>query len=224
MIFCVNNQLLAATRIGGFIVTCLLPILAVAGLILPVELLTKIEQKFGQAARLRVSQWQQLIQTQQTASDLQKLKRVNDFFNQTVRFETDGLLWQQTDYWATPIEFLSKGAGDCEDFAIAKYFTLKALGVAEDKMRITYVKAIQLKQAHMVLTYFGSPREVPLVLDNLQASILPATARKDLLPVYSFNGSGLWLAKLRGSGQLVSGVDRLSMWVNLTQRMQGSGL
>ena len=84
-----------------------------------------------------------------------------------MQFINDQALWEQKDYWATPIETLSIGGGDCEDYAIAKYFTLKQLGVDESKLRLTYVKAIELNQAHMVLTYFENKRAVPLVLDNL---------------------------------------------------------
>ncbi|MEQ1636291.1 MAG: transglutaminase-like cysteine peptidase [Methylococcales bacterium] len=199
-------------------------LIALAELNLPVELLAKIERKYGKVAQARVIQWQQLIQTGQALSDQQKLERVNDFFNKTILFTEDSLLWHVKDYWATPIEFLAQGAGDCEDYAIAKYFTLKELGVAEQKMRITYVKAIQLNQAHMVLTYFETPRSVPMVLDNIKPVILPATARNDLVPVYSFNGSGLWLAKTRGTGQQVGNADRLSLWADLTQRMLHNAL
>ncbi|NOR71630.1 MAG: sulfate adenylyltransferase, partial [Methylomarinum sp.] len=149
----------------------------------------------------------------------EKLKQVNDFFNQRIEFVDDIYLWGVNDYWATPIEFLAKGAGDCEDYSIAKYFTLKELGVSESKMRITYVKALKLNQAHMVLTYFSSPRAVPIVLDNLIPQIKSATDRKDLLPVYSFNGSGLWLAKARGSGKRVGSSGRLNLWAELKQRM-----
>ena len=157
-----------------------------------------------------------------TAKDLpeqEKLERVNNFFNQNVDFVDDLIHWSVEDYWATPIEFLATGAGDCEDYSIAKYFTLLELGVDENKMRITYVKAYQLNQAHMVLTYFAKPKAVPLVLDNLLPVIKPATQRKDLLPVYSFNGSGLWLAKSRGAGKRIGGSDRLSLWSELKQRM-----
>ena len=71
----------------------------------------------------------------------------------------------------------------------------------------------------MVLTYYSFPSEVPVVLDNLIAAIKPATQRNDLLPVYSFNGSGLWLAKVRGLGKRVGDSDRLNRWDELTQRM-----
>lgn len=84
---------------------------------------------------------------------------------------------------------------------------------------MTYVKALRPNQAHMVVTYYSTPKAIPLVLDNLIADILPATQRKDLIPVYSFNGSGLWLAKSRGKGQKVGKSDRLKRWQNLLDRM-----
>jgi len=182
-------------------------------------LLLQIYNKYGGAAEQRVIQWQKLMQTAKDLPEQEKLERVNDFFNQNVDFVDDLIHWSVEDYWATPVEFLATGAGDCEDYSIAKYFTLLELGVDENKMRITYVKAYQLNQAHMVLTYFAMPKAVPLVLDNLIPAIKPATKRTDLLPVYSFNGSGLWLAKARGSGKRVGGSDRLSLWADLKQRM-----
>ena len=88
------------------------------------------------------------------------------------------------------------------------------------KLRITYVKAIRLNQAHMVLTYYKSPKAIPLVLDNLDRSIKPANKRTDLKPVYSFNGDGLWLAKMRGEGQKMGSADDLNMWRDLVARLQ----
>lgn len=182
-------------------------------------MLDKVEAKYGAAAKQRFVDWQNLIETGKSLTETEKLERVNNFFNRNIEFIDDIVLWQKTDYWAAPTEFLAKGAGDCEDYSIAKYFTLVEMGVDESKLRITYVKALELNQAHMVLTYFESPRAVPQVLDNLKPTILPATQRSDLLPVYSFNGKGLWLAKSKGSGQHVGGSDRLSMWTELTLRM-----
>jgi predicted transglutaminase-like cysteine proteinase len=153
-------------------------------------------------------------------SEKEKLELVNTFFNSNVLFLNDIDLWNKNDYWATPLEMLSIGAGDCEDYSIAKYFTLKELGVDETKLRITYVKATQIGQAHMVLTYFETKRSVPLVLDNLIIDIKPASQRGDLVPVYSFNGTGLWLAKSRGEGQRVGEASRLSLWNDLEQRMR----
>ncbi len=183
------------------------------------RLLAEIEQKHGKEASERIEQWQKLMRTAKALPEAEKLKRVNDFFNQQINFVDDIYLWGVNDYWATPMEFLLQGAGDCEDFSIAKYFTLIELGVAEKKMRITYVKALELNQAHMVLTYYSTPRAVPIVLDNLIPEIKLATKRTDLLPVYSFNGAGLWLAKSKGRGKRVGGSNRISLWTELKQRM-----
>ncbi len=202
----------------SFLLVC--GICAAAGFYIDQSLLENVEAKYGPEARRRFEAWQQLMaNAANTDDDLEKLRRANDFFNQNTEFVDDAILWRQNDYWAAPTEFLAKGAGDCEDYSIAKYFTLLAMGLDESKLRITYVKALELNQAHMVLTYFSNPRAVPLVLDNLNPIIKPATQRRDLLPVYSFNGSGLWLAKSKGSGQHVGGSDRLSLWNDLKQRM-----
>ena len=183
------------------------------------QLLAEIEQKHGKEASVRIEQWQKLMQTAKILPEAEKLKRVNDFFNQQINFVDDIYLWGVNDYWATPMEFLLQGAGDCEDFSIAKYFTLIELGIAGEKMRITYVKALELNQAHMVLTYYSTPRAVPIVLDNLIPEIKLAAKRTDLLPVYSFNGAGLWLAKSKGRGKRVGGSSRISLWTELKQRM-----
>ena len=119
---------------------------------LPAELLDKVAAKHGDIARNRLLAWQELIRQDGSASDREKLDKVNNFFNR-VDFVSDQLLWKQEDYWATPVEFLMHNAGDCEDFSIAKYFTLKKLGVDENKLNLTYVKALNLNQAHMVVTY-----------------------------------------------------------------------
>lgn len=185
---------------------------------LPQALLNQTKAQYGEPAKRRLLAWQALIRNNSHLSDKEKLRKVNTFFNQ-LQFIDDMTHWKKSDYWATPVEFLSTGGGDCEDFSLAKYFTIKALGVPEKKINMTYVKAIKLNQAHMVVTYYSTPRAIPLVLDNLVADILPATKRKDLIPVYSFNGSGLWLAKSRGKGQKVGSSARLKRWTNLLNRM-----
>jgi predicted transglutaminase-like cysteine proteinase len=124
-------------------------------------------------------------------------------------------------YWSTPKEILSKGAGDCEDHSIAKYFTLKKLGIAEHKIRLTYVKSLNRNQPHMVVTYYTSPDAIPFILDNLNQTIKPASKRNDLLPIYSFNDSGFWLEKFKGNGKKLGDSNQLSMWTNLRRRMKG---
>jgi predicted transglutaminase-like cysteine proteinase len=180
--------------------------------------LDKAEQRYGSPARIRLQEWEALIRDNSPISEMEKLAAVNRFFNK-YDFVSDAIHWDMEDYWATPVEFIASDGGDCEDFSLAKYFTLKAMGVQESKLNLTYVKALSLNQAHMVLTYYEKPGAEPLVLDNLVGDIKPASKRTDLLPVYSFNGSGLWIAKQRGRGQLVGKSDRLSRWQELLDRM-----
>lgn len=188
------------------------------------EFLKKAEEKCGKEGPARFTAWEELIHNDKSPSDREKLSKVNHFYNSRIRFVSDIELWGMQDYWATPIEFLCKNAGDCEDFAIAKYFTLKAMGVAEEKLNIAYVKAIQYNIAHMVLTYYSEPGAEPLVLDNLIDSIDPASKRTDLMPVFSFNGLGLWTAKERGKGKMAGSADRLKPWQGLMQKMSENKL
>ena len=94
------------------------------------------------------------------------------------------------------------------------------MGVPAERLRLTYVKALELDQAHMVLTYYETPEAEPVVLDNLVGEIRPSSQRTDLLPVYSFNGEGLWLAKTRtGNDKHVGHSSRLGPWRDVIARI-----
>lgn len=179
----------------------------------------QLGQKYGTQAKLRLQAWQDLMLEIADIPEKEKLKQVNDFFNQ-VRFLDDSIHWGQKDYWATPVEFLISNGGDCEDFSIAKYYTLQEVGVDMSKLSISYVKALELNQAHMVLTYYETPASIPLVLDNLIPEIKPASQRLDLLHVYTFNGDNLWLSKKGRRTTLVGTSDRLGPWVQLKSRLE----
>jgi predicted transglutaminase-like cysteine proteinase len=182
------------------------------------QLISQVTKEYGRIAGQRVASWQRLMTSSKEVSVTQALELVNDFFNR-IRFVEDSQHWHVEDYWATPLELLATNGGDCEDFAIAKYFTLLELGVPEDKLKLTYVKALATDQAHMVLTYYPDAQGTPLVLDNINPTILPATERTDLVPVYTFNGRGLWLAKSAGQGRLIGDAERLDPWHQLRKRM-----
>ncbi|RXJ98779.1 transglutaminase [Arcobacter sp. CECT 8986] len=177
-------------------------------------------QKYGEKAAKRLLLWDDLIEAAKDKKILYKLKMVNDFFNQ-IRYERDINHWGKVDYWASPFEFLGTGAGDCEDYAIAKYFTLRQLGIEDSKLRIVYVKLLnrnsKYEQAHMVLTYYHKPNATPIVLDNVNKKLKLATKRPDLKPVYSFNAGGLWRAKNKGSQRI--GENNLKSWKDLMTRI-----
>ena len=183
--------------------------------------LKSAETKYGQEARQRLVAWLELVENGKQKTAVEKLGLANNFFNR-IPFEPDTEHWGKRDYWATPVETLASNGGDCEDYAIGKYFTLLALGVGVDRLRITYVKAKTrdpADQAHMVLTYYPEPDAMPLVLDNLDPEIKPASERADLVPVYSFNGNGLWLASERNSGRLLGGSGQIDLWAELNARI-----
>jgi predicted transglutaminase-like cysteine proteinase len=182
--------------------------------------LADLQKRYGKSAAVRLEKLIETMNTYEKVSEIKKLLVINKFFNQ-VHFNSDMKVWKHEDYWATRSEFLGKGQGDCEDYSIAKYFTLIEMGVPSEKLYLTYVKAIELNQAHMVVTYFKDKKSPPLVLDNINKSILPATKRKDLVPVYSFNGEKLYLSKQRGLGNVVpSGMEQNTKWLELLKKIK----
>ncbi len=187
--------------------------------VIPDALIAKARQDHGNEAATRVERWQQLFFELQAVPELEQLKRVNEFFNNEIPFVSDMKHWQKDDYWATPYEALVTNGGDCEDYVIAKYHALRELGVETNKLRITYVNAIRINEAHMVLTYFPTKDAIPLVLDNLIHIIAKADKRPDLVPVYSFNGEGMWLERMKGEGVRMGNPNKLDLWTELRVRM-----
>lgn len=164
--------------------------------------LDKIEREYGLFAKRRAFALVSMMNDVRDASEMEKMEKVNDFFNRTP-YVSDKEIWGENDYWATRYEFIGKDKADCEDYVIAKYFTLKELGVPTSKLYMTYAKSIRYKSAHLVLTYYETPRAVPLVLDNYNYKILPASERDDLVPIYSFSGDELFNAKQAQIGKMV---------------------
>jgi len=182
------------------------------------------QKHHGEEAKERMVALVKLLNKIHKESELKKLEAINKFFNH-VEFSNDIKVWKQKDYWASREEFLSVDIGDCEDYVIAKYFSLRQLGIPEDRIFLTYVKAIKYKQSHMVLTYFKSKKAVPLVLDNINQKILPSNKRRDLRPLFSFNGEKIYMAKQRGLGREVpKGKVNLKKWSNLILKIKKGNL
>jgi len=203
-------------------------LLAVAGQGFQLErVFQAVQQLYGGNAAVVAKDWDDILTLFQDESEQKKLKDINEYINRKIYFVSDIQAWGKEDYWATPIEAMMKGRGDCEDFAIAKYFSLKFTGVSVSKLRLTYVKAriggagSNVTQAHMVLTYYSSPDAEPLVLDNLVGEIRPASRRSDLVPIFSFNSEGIWAA-----GSITpqpGGGSRLSRWTDVVEKMKSEG-
>ncbi|MDD2808191.1 transglutaminase-like cysteine peptidase [Rhodoferax sp.] len=177
--------------------------------------LKTIENQWGVMAVPRLQVWQKLVKNNRGEAS-GGIKLVNTFFNQVPYF-TDAQHWGQTDYWATPNEMLASFGGDCEDYSISKYLSLKEIGVPIDKLRVTYVRALNLGESHMVLAYYATPDADPLILDNLIGDIKPASQRPDLQPVYGFNDEDLWMG---GSSGQKGGASSVRLWRDLLQKLQ----
>ena len=182
-------------------------------------LLKKIEKKYKIFAKKRFFFQQKVLDSVKGKSDLEKLEAVNKYYN-GVRYSSDRKVYGKKDYWATPWEFLGKDRGDCEDYVISKYFALIYLNVDSKKLFFTYVRSSKFKAAHMVLTYFKTPRSEPLILDNNNHKIFPASKRKDLTPIYNFNGESLYKASATGSGKKISSKKAHKKWDELKRNMQ----
>lgn len=185
-------------------------------------------QRLG-GSELAFRAWEKLMSDARPLDATEKLRRVNEFFNRRVQSAEDQQIWGQSDYWATPMETLAKGRGDCEDFTIAKYFTLLNAGVPNDQLRLVYVRAriggpaSSITQAHMVLAYYPTADAEPLILDNLITELRPASRRPDLLPVFSFNSQGIWQGSAASSARSPGGTSNLSRWKDLLKRVRIEG-
>ncbi len=187
---------------------------------------TEVKSKFGEERASVVNELAETLASLRNESDEEKLIGVNAFFDKHIDYALDAEVFNEKDYWATPSELLGHSRGDCEDFAIAKYVALLHLGVASEKLRLIYVKArigrSRITQAHMVLGYYDMPSSDPLVLDSLVSNVLPGSQRTDLIPVFSFNDSGIW--QPGQVNQASNSISRLSKWRNVIERMKQEGI
>ena len=195
----------------------------------PVALQQQLSARFGPTRVVLLKDWLQTISSAKTIGDEARLKRINDFINQNILFDSDSGTWQQSDYWATPLETIGQGAGDCEDFAIIKYVSLRMAGISDGKLRLIYVKARldtpngPVQQAHMVLAYYATPNAEPQILDNLDTSIRSASKRPDLQPVFSFNSEAIFAGVSGKDKASEGGIGRLSRWEDAWRRIRAEG-
>jgi len=222
LLACVTRRALLWVTVAGLVWVLLAQALGIAQVLQPdaQRLLQTARQRYGQGGVQRAQTWFDMLARSQTLSENEKIQTVNRFWNQAVIGAEDIDVWKQVDYWATPLESLGKQRGDCEDYVIGKYFSLLNLGVDGNKLRFIYVKARSggVEVAHMVLGYYSTPSAMPLVLDNLISTIEPASKRRDLVPVFSFNASGVYV-----EGKQASPVERIGRWNDLLARMRREG-
>jgi predicted transglutaminase-like cysteine proteinase len=189
------------------------------------DLIAHFERLFGRGARAGLEGWKEFVrdnagragQARGNSGETDLLRPVNRFFNR-LSSVTDLAHWGVEDYWATPAESLASNGADCEDYAIAKYFTLKELGVPVTRLRLVYATTWRAGSAHMVLAYYPDPGADPLIMDNLEGAIQPASERRDLTPVYIFNDDDLQFLK-QGAPAVSFDVQSIRRWRELLQKL-----
>jgi len=227
-----SHRILASLRLMAIGTFCLIASTLLGGIQAGVSDFTALQilatERYGPEAARRVQDWRDLLVDAAQRDERRQIRLINAFFNRNVRYASDQEIWGQNDYWSTPLETLGKAAGDCEDYAIAKYASLRKLGIPDSRLRLFYVHAqlgaiaSNATEVHMVLGYYPTEDAEPLILDNLISEIRPASRRNDLTPVFSFNSQGLW-----PDGATTSAGDataRLSNWRGVLERMQADGI
>lgn len=136
-----------------------------------------------------IRQWREDMSALRGLPLAEMANEVNNMMNK-IRYIGDKKNWGKSDYWETPIEFLSYG-GDCEDFAIAKYASLRALGVPDNLMRIAIVKDMQKGIPHAILIVYT--QDGPMVLDNQIKRMTAASDIGHYKPIFSINRTAWWL-------------------------------
>lgn len=141
--------------------------------------------------------WGELKAKAETLSILEKLRLVNQFWNRWP-YRTDKELYHKDDYWAAPYEFLER-SGDCEDYSIVKYYTLKELGVSIDDMRIVVVRETIRNIGHAVLAVYCG--EEIYILDNLSDAVRSSYRIRNYIPQYSVNEKHRWVYVKSSTGK-----------------------
>jgi len=135
-----------------------------------------------------LQRWRAYLDTLRNKSPAEQISAINAYVNQ-VPYISDQRNYHLIDYWATPRQFFSRG-GDCEDYVIVKYLSLRALGWPRDKMRLAVVMDKLKRQAHAILVVYLDDRI--LILDNQNKRIVENTATRRYRPIYSINEKHWW--------------------------------
>ena len=179
--------------------------------------LDSIKKELGEISKNRVNDYDKTVKSFTKYPKQKQLIRVNFYLNQLLP-QVDMLNQKTSDHWETPKEFLKCGYGDCEDYAIIKYFTLIKLGFDKDKLFITTVYEQYSGGYHMVLSYFNSKNKPPLILDNLSFRVLDLQTRKDLKADIFINESGNY--KLTKENKLIRTTKPSLKFLDLLKRIK----
>jgi predicted transglutaminase-like cysteine proteinase len=143
--------------------------------------------------RCHLAEWKAFLSGLKGRDRMAQIKEINRFMN-AAAYIIDPINYRVPDYWATPRQFLNKD-GDCEDYAIAKFMSLRALGYDNASLRIVVLQDLNLRLAHAVLVAYVDGKA--LVLDNQIPQVVPADIIRHYKPYYSINEDHWWLHRPR---------------------------
>lgn len=172
--------------------------------------------KTNTISKNRILDYQKSMRSFQKYSKDQQLQKINFYLNRLLP-QYDDITKHKEDDWATPKDFLKIGYGDCEDYVIIKYYSLIKLGFDEKKLFLTIVKEKFKGGQHMVLTYFNTKRNPPLVLDNLSFKILTLNKRNDLEAKFFINTTGIY--EIDSNYSLVKVADKYAKFEELRSKV-----
>lgn len=136
-----------------------------------------------------LKEWKEFLAEQKGRDKRSQIEAVNNFMNRQ-RYLTDPRNYNDPDYWATPAQFLNRD-GDCEDYAIAKFMSLRALGFSNDELRIVVVQDLNLRLGHAILAVYLDGDA--LILDNQVRQVVRSASIHHYKPIYSINEQYWWL-------------------------------
>lgn len=155
-----------------------------------IDMFDRFDKEMQNSANVKIIEGvKKEISKYKSSSIYDMAKNVNAMMNKQ-RYIIDNKNWGQSDYWATPVEFMKNG-GDCEDFAIAKYVALRALGVPEARMRIAIVQDQIKNMPHAILIVYSEQGAV--ILDNQIKEVRRAKTINHYKPIFSINRTAWWL-------------------------------
>ena len=140
-------------------------------------------------SRCELQQWQVFLDGLAGQAPMAQIEAVHTEMNRH-RYIQDPINWNLPDYWASPGQFLARN-GDCEDYGIVKFMSLRALGVPSDRMRVVVLQDINLGVAHAVMSIEQAGRT--LILDNQVSQVVPHETIRHYKPIYSVNETHWWL-------------------------------
>lgn len=139
--------------------------------------------------RCHLKKWYKFLASIKNKPASEQIKEVNNYANKK-KYVLDITNYGMPDYWAISKQFLYNG-GDCEDYAITKFFSLRWLGYDKSLLRIVILQDANLRIAHAILAV--SYNNDVLILDNQTQQVVSHREIRHYLPLFSVNEKKWWL-------------------------------